>query len=64
MAGIHWLTCPKCSYRFYILEEEAGQGFEWFCPRCQQRFTEAQAASGAPNPGQGGVHEGTPVQRR
>jgi uncharacterized Zn finger protein (UPF0148 family) len=39
------LTCPNCEYRFYILEEETGKGFEWFCPRCQHRFTEADAAA-------------------
>lgn len=53
MAGIHWLTCPKCSYRFYILQEEAGHNYEWFCPRCQARFTEAEAAS--PEGGQSGT---------
>ena len=44
MAGIAWITCPACEYRFYILEDEAGFGYEWFCPRCQHRFTEEQAA--------------------
>ena len=64
MAGIHWLTCPECSYRFYILEEEAGQGFEWFCPHCQHRFTEAEAASHAAKPRPDGVPEETPVEGR
>jgi predicted Zn finger-like uncharacterized protein len=44
MAGIVWLTCPNCAFRFYIIDDDAGQGFEWFCPKCQHRFTEAESA--------------------
>ncbi len=42
MSAIHWLTCPKCAYRFYILEEHAGFGYLWFCPSCQHEFREAE----------------------
>jgi uncharacterized paraquat-inducible protein A len=42
MSGIKWLTCPKCEFRFYIVEEHADQGFEWFCPRCKTTFSEAE----------------------
>ena len=40
MSGIRWLTCPSCDYRFYIVEEQAGQGFLWFCPSCKHEFRE------------------------
>ncbi len=44
MSAIKWLTCPKCANRFYIIEEQAGQGFEWFCPQCKHRFVEDESA--------------------
>lgn len=40
MSNIKWLTCPACRYRFYIIEEQAGQGFLWFCPSCKHEFHE------------------------
>ncbi len=44
MSRICWLTCPACRFRFYILEEHAGQGFLWFCPACKKEFRESESA--------------------
>jgi ribosomal protein L37AE/L43A len=48
MSGIKWLTCPKCAYRFYIVDEHANQGFEWFCPKCKHTFDEEAALAASP----------------
>ena len=40
---IVYLNCPKCRRQFYIHEEFAGQGYDWFCPYCRHEFTEADA---------------------
>lgn len=40
MASIVWLTCPACTYRFYIVGSDAGKGNEWFCPSCKEEFLE------------------------
>jgi len=40
-----YLTCPACGKQFYIHEEFAGQGHDWFCPYCAHEFTEADAAA-------------------
>ncbi len=54
MSAIRWLTCPKCTYRFYILEEQTGYGFLWFCPSCKHEFRESDqvgtAGRAAPHP--------------
>ena len=42
---IVYLSCPKCGKQFYIHEEFAGQGYDWFCPYCGHEFTEADAAA-------------------
>ena len=44
MSGIKWLVCPACRYRFYIVEEQAGRGFEWFCPSCKHEFGDDESA--------------------
>ena len=43
MSGIKWLICPACRYRFYIVEEQAGHGFQWFCPSCKLDFGDAES---------------------
>lgn len=40
MAGIVWLTCPECNFRFYVVDTDAGKGYEWFCPHCRKEFPE------------------------
>lgn len=45
MSNIKWLGCPKCAYRFYIIEEQAEQGFLWFCPMCKHEFRETDGGS-------------------
>ena len=54
MSAIKWLVCPKCAYRFYIIEEQAGHGLLWFCPACKHEFRENEqkgsAATRAPSP--------------
>ncbi len=47
-----YLTCPRCGYEFYITDEFAGQGYDWFCPRCQHVFKEQETA-----PAAGGTRE-------
>jgi hypothetical protein len=47
VSGIKWLACPECRYRFYIIEEHAGQGFEWFCPKCKFTFGEDESVDEA-----------------
>lgn len=42
---IRYLDCPNCSRRFYIHEEFAGQGYDWFCPFCGYVFKEPGAAT-------------------
>jgi uncharacterized Zn finger protein (UPF0148 family) len=37
---IVYLICPNCGKRFYIHEEFAGHGYDWFCPFCQYMFKE------------------------
>src|SRR5688572_25856772 len=51
MSNIKWVQCPACAFRFYIIEEHAGQGFTWFCPKCRHEFKEDESADrigGAP----------------
>lgn len=54
MSAIRWLTCPECAYRFYILEEQTGYGYLWFCPSCKHEFRESEqgerVARSAPSP--------------
>jgi len=38
-----YLTCPDCGNEFYITDEFAGQGYDWFCPRCQRVFKEHES---------------------
>jgi uncharacterized protein YbaR (Trm112 family) len=40
MSAIRWLTCPACKYRFYIIDEQGGLGYLWFCPSCKHEFRE------------------------
>ena len=40
---IRFLDCPNCGRRFYIHEEFAGQGYDWFCPFCGHTFKEPGA---------------------
>jgi DNA-directed RNA polymerase subunit RPC12/RpoP len=47
VSNIEWLQCPDCSYRFYIIEEHAGHGYIWFCPKCRREFTEDQSGDRA-----------------
>lgn len=51
MSAIHWLVCPKCGFRFYIIEEQSGHGYLWFCPSCKHEFREReQEVTRAPRP--------------
>lgn len=47
MSAIRWLTCPECKYRFYIIEEQAGLGYLWFCPTCKHEFRESEQTATA-----------------
>jgi len=44
VSGIFWLQYPACSYRFYIIDEQRGNGYLWFCPKCKHEFRESQSA--------------------
>lgn len=44
MSNIKWLQCPACRFRFYIIEEQSGHGYTWFCPKCRHEFTEDESA--------------------
>jgi hypothetical protein len=44
VSNIKWLQCPACTFRFYIIEEHAGHGYTWFCPKCRHEFTEDESA--------------------
>ena len=41
--NIIYLVCPRCENEFYITDEFAGQGYDWFCPRCRHVFTEDES---------------------
>jgi hypothetical protein len=47
VSNIRWLQCPACRFRFYIIEEHAGHGYTWFCPKCRHEFAEDQSADRA-----------------
>ena len=55
MSAIRWLTCPTCAYRFYIIEEQAGLGYLWFCPSCRREFRENERSAAATAPSRGPV---------